>query len=66
MQSQPESPYAWARLAAALTEAGVDHRCEIYTDALHGWTQTDFPVYNAEGEQRHWRELVALMNGTLR
>jgi carboxymethylenebutenolidase len=55
-----------ARLDAALTEAGVDHRCEIYEGALHGWTMTDVPVYNPEAAERHWHELFALFDATLR
>ena len=43
----------------------VDHRCEIYPGALHGWPMTDFPIYNAEAAERHWRELVALFKATL-
>jgi hypothetical protein len=23
---------------------GVDHRCEMYPEALHGWTMADFTV----------------------
>jgi carboxymethylenebutenolidase len=53
------------RLEQALTEAGVDHRCEIYDQALHGWTMTDFPVYNQAAAERHWEELLALFAGTL-
>jgi carboxymethylenebutenolidase len=48
------------RLEELLTQAGVDHRCEIYPDALHGFTMTDFPVYNEGAAERHWRELQAL------
>jgi carboxymethylenebutenolidase len=59
-------PEEAARLDNALTEAGVTHRCEIYEGALHGWTQTDFPIYNAEADARHWRELSALFDGALR
>ena len=55
-----------ARLDAALSEAGVDHRCEIYEGALHGWTMADFPVYNPEAAARHWRELFALFDATLK
>jgi len=54
-----------ARLDAALSEAGVDHRCEIYAGALHGWTMTDFPVHNPDAAARHWRELFALFDATL-
>jgi carboxymethylenebutenolidase len=58
-------PEMAARLEQALTDAGVDHRCEIYPDALHGWTMTDFPVYNEAAAERHWSELVALFADTL-
>ncbi|MGO9876499.1 MAG: dienelactone hydrolase family protein [Acidimicrobiia bacterium] len=54
-----------ARLEQALTDAGVDHRCEIYPEALHGWTMTDFPVYNEAAAERHWAELITLFNDTL-
>jgi carboxymethylenebutenolidase len=49
----------------ALTDAGVRHRCEIYSGALHGWSMTDFPVYNEPAAERHWRELLALLDGAL-
>ena len=54
------------RLEKALTEAGVDHRCEIYPGALHGWTMADFPIYDEEAAERHWHELFALFDTTLR
>ena len=53
------------RLEQALTNAGVDHRCEIYEKAMHGWTMADFPVYNHAAAERHWEELVALFASTL-
>ena len=53
------------RLDQALSEAGVDHRCETYADALHGWTMADFPVYNEAAAERHWNELVTLFAETL-
>lgn len=59
-------PEMAARLEAALTEAGVDHRCEIYQGALHGWTMTDFPVYDEPAAERHWTELVGLFDSTLK
>lgn len=58
-------PEMAARLEKALTDAGVDHRCEIYTDALHGWTMPDFPIYNEPAAERHWKELIALFKDTL-
>ena len=60
-------PLAMAeRLEKALSDAGADHRCEIYSGALHGWTMVDFPVYNEPAAERHWRELLALFASTLR
>lgn len=52
-------------LERLLTEAGVEHRCEIYSDALHGFTMTDFPVYDEQAAERHWRELEALFAAQL-
>jgi carboxymethylenebutenolidase len=53
------------RMEKALSDAHVDHRCEIYPDALHGWTMRDFPVYNEAAAERHWRELTALFKAKL-
>jgi carboxymethylenebutenolidase len=49
-----------ARLEQALSDAGVDNRCETYPEVLHGWTMADFPVYNEAAAERHWSELLAL------
>ena len=59
-------PEMEARLDAALAEAGVDHVCEIYPGALHGWTMRDFPIYDEAAAERHWRELFKLYGETLR
>jgi carboxymethylenebutenolidase len=60
-------PLAMAeRLEQALSDAGVDHRCEIYPGALHGWTMADFPVYDEPAAERHWRELLALFASSLK
>jgi len=53
-------PEMHALLEKTLTEAGVPHRCEIYPDALHGWTMADFPVYKPDAAERHFRELRSL------
>jgi carboxymethylenebutenolidase len=53
-------------LDAALTAAGVEHRCEIYPEALHGFTMRDFPVYNEPAAERHWEELSGLLGAQLR
>jgi len=48
------------RVEAELTEAGVRHKCEIYTGKLHGWMKPDMPVYDAPAAERGWKELYAL------
>jgi carboxymethylenebutenolidase len=58
-------PEMAARLEEALTQAGVDHRCEIYPGALHGFTMADFPVFDEAAAERHWSELLALFGTTL-
>jgi carboxymethylenebutenolidase len=65
-QDRSYPPEMAARLEQALTAAGVDHRCEIYTGALHGWTMADFPIYNEPAAERHWQELENLLRDTLR
>jgi carboxymethylenebutenolidase len=65
-QDRSYPPEMAERLEKALGDAGVDHRCEIYPGALHGWTMADFPVYDAAAAERHWRELFALFAQTLR
>ena len=54
------------RLDKALSEAGVDHRCETYPGALHGWTMADFPIYDEPAAERHWTTLLDLYAGTLK
>ncbi len=54
------------RLDAALKTAGVDAEVSIWAGAKHGWVPTDMPVHNPEGAERHWRELIALFDSTLK
>lgn len=54
-----------AMLRAAFDAAGVTYRDELYVGAEHGWTQTDFPIYDEAAAERHWRELFALFERTL-
>ena len=49
-----------ASLEKALTEAGVEHRSEVYEGARHGFTQADTAMYGAEPTDRHWRALLDL------
>jgi len=53
------------RLEQALTRAGVDHRIETYP-ARHGWVPRDTPVHDAAATERHWRTLIALLDGKLK
>jgi len=54
------------RLAAALKDARVEAAVSIWKGAKHGWVPTDMPVYNPEAAERHWKELVALFDETLK
>jgi carboxymethylenebutenolidase len=53
-----------ARLAQALTEAGVDHTVETY-QAKHGWVFRDTPVYDPAAAERHWQTMLALFHAKL-
>jgi carboxymethylenebutenolidase len=59
------TPEQIGTLDRALDEAGVIHRTEVYEGAQHGYTMADTPAYNEAGEQRHFRELFALLERTL-
>ena len=54
------------RLDQALTSAGLEHLCEIYPGAAHGWTMADFPIYNEAAAERHWQVLFDLLANTLK
>jgi len=54
------------RLAAALKDAHVDAEVGIWKGCKHGWVPTDMAVYNKDGAERHWRELVGLFDGVLK
>ncbi|KES03954.1 dienelactone hydrolase [Streptomyces toyocaensis] len=53
------------RLERALTDAGVRHRCEVYTGAAHGYTQSDTAAYDREADGRHWAALLGLLGRNL-
>ncbi|MFD7503006.1 dienelactone hydrolase family protein [Streptomyces sp. NPDC059850] len=55
-----------AELEEALDAAGVRYRSEVYEGAHHGFTQVDTAMYDASAEDRHWQELLALFERTLR
>ena len=52
-------------LEAALDEAGVTYTSEVYAGAQHGFTMADTSQYHREGEERHWRNLFALLSRVL-
>ena len=54
-----------ATLDAALGDAGVRHRSEVYAGASHGYTMADTPVYDAEATERHFGALFDLLDRTL-
>jgi carboxymethylenebutenolidase len=49
-------------LEAALDEAGVTYRSEVYDGAPHGFTMSDTAMYNEAGERRHWVNLFELLD----
>jgi carboxymethylenebutenolidase len=53
------------RLNAALDAAGVRYRAEVYPDAPHGFAMADTTAYREDASERHFTELVALLERTL-
>ena len=60
-QDPSAPPEQIERLEAALRDAGVTFTSELYEGAHHGWTMSDMQVYDAAGEQRHWDNLLGLL-----
>ncbi|MHB8529342.1 MAG: dienelactone hydrolase family protein [Caulobacteraceae bacterium] len=54
------------RLRQALDAAGVANTVEIYPGARHGYAPPDMPVYDQAASERHWRELLKLLDETLK
>ena len=54
------------RLDAALKSAGLDADVSIWKGAKHGWVPTDMPVYDKDAAERHWLELIKLIDGVLK
>ncbi|GAA4823530.1 dienelactone hydrolase family protein [Streptomyces ziwulingensis] len=63
-QDESLPPEQQERLAAALTAAGVRHRCEVYAGAHHGYTQADTTAYDEGATERHWTALLDLLKRT--
>jgi carboxymethylenebutenolidase len=49
-------------LEAALDEAGVTYRSELYAGTQHGFTMADTAAYSEEGEKRHWTNLFEFLD----
>jgi carboxymethylenebutenolidase len=54
-----------ATLDAALDDAGVTHRTEIYPGAAHGYTMADTPSYDEQAAERHFVALFELLDRTI-
>ena len=54
------------RFEAALRGANVQFKSELYAGAKHGWTMTDFPVYDPEAAEKHWTALIDLFDTELK
>lgn len=52
------------RITARVYVAGADHD-DSYPGALHGFTMADFPVYDEAASERHWHELLTLLDDSL-
>ena len=64
-QDQGNTPEQIAALDAALEEAGVTHRSEVYAGARHGYTMADTSVYDEAGAERHFTVLQGLLARTI-
>jgi carboxymethylenebutenolidase len=59
------TPEQIAGLDAALDDAGVRHRSEVYSGAAHGYTMSDTPVYDEDAAERHFAALFDLIERTI-
>lgn len=65
-QDQSMGPGAVARLGEALKAAGHKASNEVYHGASHGYSMADTSAFHEEATERHFRELRALLDRTLR
>ncbi|HAP91056.1 MAG TPA: dienelactone hydrolase [Arthrobacter bacterium] len=63
---QSMDPDAVARLGEALDAAGLEATNEIYAGAPHGYSMADTSAFHPEATERHFIELRALLDGTLK
>jgi carboxymethylenebutenolidase len=58
VQDASMPPEAIEKLGRALADWGGRYESEVYEGALHGWTTTDSPVYNAPQAERAFTKLL--------
>jgi carboxymethylenebutenolidase len=59
------TPEQIAEVGRALDAAGVRYRSEVYDGAAHGYTMADTPAYDEAAAERHYDELLALLDRTV-
>jgi carboxymethylenebutenolidase len=59
------TPEQIATLERALDAAGARYRSELYQGARHGYTMADTPAYNESAAERHYAELLGLLERAL-
>ena len=59
------TPEHIAELERALDEAGVRYSSELYRGAAHGYTMADTLAYDEAAAERHYTELLALLDRTV-
>ncbi|HUK77934.1 MAG TPA: dienelactone hydrolase family protein [Thermoleophilia bacterium] len=64
-QDQGATPAQIVELEQSLRAAGVRYRAEVYDGARHGYAVPDSPVYDEAAAQRHYRELLSLLQRRL-
>lgn len=54
------------KMPIIMTEAGVNHRVEVYPETEHGFAFPQRPVYRKAAGERHWERMFALFDRNLR
>ncbi len=62
---QSMTPENIATLERALEEAGASYRSEVYEGAAHGYTMADTAAFDEAAAERHFNELLALLERTI-
>jgi carboxymethylenebutenolidase len=61
---QSMTPEQISTLEQTLDQVGARYRAEVYEGAQHGYTMADTPAYNERAAERHFHELLALLDRT--